>query len=63
MCVCMCDYVCILKNNIYICIYIYDICMQELAEAAGGKYHYIPKADDASISSVAKNAIASFGLK
>jgi hypothetical protein len=37
--------------------------MQELAEAAGGKYHYIPKADDASISSVAKNAIASFGLK
>jgi len=35
---------------------------KELAEAAGGKYHYIPKADDASISAVAKDAISSFGL-
>mmetsp|Transcript_38569 Transcript_38569/g.121540 ORF Transcript_38569/g.121540 Transcript_38569/m.121540 type:complete len:793 (-) Transcript_38569:237-2615(-) len=36
---------------------------KELAEAAGGRYHYIPKADDASIAGVAKEAIASFGLK
>jgi len=35
---------------------------KELAEAAGGKYHYIPKADDASISAVAKDAIGSFGF-
>jgi len=33
-----------------------------LTQAAGGKYHYIPKADDASISAVAKDAIGSFGL-
>mmetsp|Transcript_69814 Transcript_69814/g.102307 ORF Transcript_69814/g.102307 Transcript_69814/m.102307 type:complete len:791 (+) Transcript_69814:24-2396(+) len=36
---------------------------KELAEAAGGKYHYIPKADEASISAVTKGAINSFGLK
>ena len=35
---------------------------KELAETAGGKYHYIPKADDASISAVAKGAIADFGF-
>merc|ERR1719504_176311 len=33
---------------------------KELAETAGGKYHYIPKADHASISAVAKGAIADF---
>jgi magnesium chelatase subunit D len=36
---------------------------KELAEAAGGRYHYIPKADDASIAAVASQAISSFGLK
>jgi len=35
---------------------------KELAEAAGGKYHYIPKADDASIAAVASAAISSFGF-
>ena len=36
---------------------------KEVAEAAGGKYHYIPKADDASIAAVASAAIGSFNLK
>jgi len=36
---------------------------KELAEAAGGRYHYIPKADDASMSAVARDAIASMNLK
>jgi len=36
---------------------------KELAEAAGGRYHYIPKADEASLAGVAKDALASFGLK
>lgn len=31
---------------------------KELAESAGGKYHYIPKADEASISAVTKGAIS-----
>mmetsp|Transcript_21454 Transcript_21454/g.52927 ORF Transcript_21454/g.52927 Transcript_21454/m.52927 type:complete len:403 (+) Transcript_21454:70-1278(+) len=36
---------------------------KELAEAAGGRYHYIPKADEASLAGVARDAINSFGLK
>ena len=35
---------------------------KELADAAGGRYHYIPKADERSIAGVAKDALRSFGL-
>jgi len=34
---------------------------KEIASAAGGRYHYIPKANDASMANVASNALA--GLK
>jgi len=36
---------------------------KELADAAGGKYNYIPKADEASLAGVAKSALADIGLK
>jgi len=36
---------------------------KELAEAAAGRYHYIPKADEASLAGVARDALQSFGLK
>jgi len=35
---------------------------KELAEAAGGRYNYIPKADEASLAGVAKAALADIGL-
>jgi len=31
---------------------------KEIARAAGGKYHYIPKASERAVASVASNAIA-----
>jgi len=36
---------------------------KELAEAAGGRYNYIPKADEASLAGVAKSALAEVGLR
>ena len=31
---------------------------KEIADAAGGKYHYIPKASESAIASVASGALA-----